>query len=274
VIESRNTLRSEEAARFILPGGRTPVVIRRKRRWLRILAGIALVVAVMVPAYFAAGSTASSISDDHLFSIRKVNVCGVDSSSARSVHDALSALNGKSLWSLSADDVGRAISGFGFVEGFQMKKQYPSEVTIEIRKRDAIGSVRVGSKEFAVDGSGNYWELDSFSGKAPELKGSLPPGDAKLQSLLRQIWEARLEGRISSIAPQEPDAFVLVTKEGREAVVFADDFGTQWSKFLRTEEWIKRNIRAGGRVDLRWSNRVVLIPSGAPQEEVKDNGQA
>lgn len=273
MIEARNLYRSDEAAKFILPLGKTPVV-SRKKKIIRILAGTALAAAVIIPAYLAADNTAASIRESHVFSIRKVNVCGVKGSSSQAITDALSSLKGKSLWSLSAADVSAETSKFGFVEGFLMKKQYPSELTVEVRQRGAAGAVRQGSRAFQVDGTGNYWEVDYLEEQVPELKGNNPVGDAQLQSLVAGIFKEGLAGKITSIEPQEPGSFVLTTKENDEIVVFAEDLGGQWAKYRKTGEWIRRNIRAGGRIDLRWSNRVVIVPGIAPQEEVREDGKA
>ena len=155
-----------------------------------------------------------------------------------------------------------------------MKKQYPSEVTIEIRQRVSKGTVRFSSKYYQFDGRGNYWELDSHPGTVPELKGNFILSDIKLQELVGEISGCGLHKIITAIEPLPPDSFLIRTGEGRELAVFADDFRGQWVKYQGTEGWIRRNIRAVGRIDLRWSNRVILVPSAAPQEEVEENGKA
>lgn len=271
MIEARNLYRSDEAAKFVLAVGKTPVV-SRKKRVIRILAGTALAAAIIIPAYFAAGNTAASIRESNVFSIRKVNICGIKGSNSQALADALSALKGRSLWSLSAEDIGAETSRFGFVEGFLMKKQYPSELTLEIKQRGAAGALMQGSRAFQVDGTGNYWEVDYLDAPAPQLKGNGSIGDPDLQSLVAEIFEEGLSGTITSIEPQDPGSFILTTRQKDELVVFAEDLGGQWAKYRKTGEWIRRNIGAGGRIDLRWSNRVVLVPGGAPQEEVREDG--
>ncbi len=273
MIEARNLYRSEEAAKFLLPLKKTPVV-KRRGNLLRLAVLLGLAASVIVPACFAAGSGASSIQANHLFPVRTISIRGVDGVNSQILRDALSSFNGKSLWSLSASDVEEIVSRFGFVEGFLMKKQYPSDVTVEIRQRVPVGTVRYSSRYYQLDGSGNYWELDSPPGQVPELNGSMLLSDPKLQELVGEISGCGLNKVVSTIEPQKPDSFILRTREGRELVVFADDLKGQWIKYQSTEEWIRKNIRAGGRIDLRWSNRVVLVPSAAPQEEVEENGKA
>jgi cell division septal protein FtsQ len=273
VIETRNLYRSEEAVNFILPARRT-VVVKKKRKTLRFLALVLLALAVIVPAYIIAGTTATSFQDDHLFSIRKINIYGLDGKSSQTVKDALSSLTGKSLWALSAQDVEKTISGFGFVEGFLLKKQYPSEVTIEIKQRDAVGVVDCSSRVYQLDGRGNFWELENYTGQKPEVKGPCDLSEKAVQKLIKDITAENLAGTIVSIEPADPKSFILTTKEGREIIVFGDDFNAEWQKYIQTWDWIKRNIRIESRVDLRWSNRVVLVPLNGPQEEVKEDGKA
>ncbi|HNQ77215.1 MAG TPA: FtsQ-type POTRA domain-containing protein [Acidobacteriota bacterium] len=273
MIEARDLYRSEEAVKLLLPL-KKPQVVKRRGNLLRLALLLAVAAAVMVPACFAAGGKASSIRESLLFPIRTINVRGVDGVNSQTVKDALSSLSGRSLWALSASDVEEAVSKFGFAEGFLMKKQYPSEVTIEIRQRASSGAVRFGSRFYQFDGLGNYWELESHPGEVPELNGNFILSDIKLQELVGEIHKCGLYKIISTIAPQQPDSFLLRTREGRELVVFAEDFMGQWTKYQSTEGWIRRNIGAGGRIDLRWSNRVVIVPSAAPQEEVEENGKA
>jgi cell division septal protein FtsQ len=198
----------------------------------------------------------------------------LDGKSSQTVRESLSNLNGKDLWSLSAGDVDHTISGFGFVEGFLLKKQYPSEVTIEIRQREPVGVVSYLSRSYQLDGHGNFWELEDYTGQRLELKGTCILSDKIIQQLVKDICSGGLLGTIVSLEPTDPKSFILTTKEGKEIIVFGDNFDDEWRKYLKTGSWIKGNIKIDSRIDLRWSNRVVLIPLKELQVEVKDNGKA
>jgi hypothetical protein len=272
VIESRNFYRSDETAKFILPMQKTAVV-KRKRTALRIFALLSLASGVVVSAYMLAGTTASSFKEDNLFAIRKVNIFGLTGRNADMVKDSISTLNGKSLLSLSAEDVEKALSGFGFIEGFQLKKQFPSEITVELKQRGAVGVVTYMSRTYELDGKGNYWEVDGLSGRGLELGGNCDLSDKNLHLLAQNINSENLAGTIIYAEPAEPRSFLVKTREGKELMVFSDGLAEEWQKFLGSKEWIEKNLRMRSRIDLRWSNRIVLIPLSVPQGEVEENGK-
>ena len=250
-----------------------PPSVRRSRKKLFVAVAAALLTACSLCAYMVVSYRSSRRGSESLFSVRQISIYGLSGSNADLVKESLSRFMGSSLLEISSEDIKENISRFGFIDGCLLRKQYPSGIAVEIKQKPSIGFVKAGAKWYELDGEGDFWEAGTVPDSALQVPPSCDLGDMKFQLCVKEIMGASLAGAITSVEPMQPDSFLLTTKEGRKLIVFAEDFGKQWQKYIMSADWIEKNIGRNGRMDLRWSGRVVFSPFEAEKaqaEEAKD----
>lgn len=236
-----------------------------------------IVVVLLLTSFSFYGWISGSFSQMSLFSVfslQKITVYGVQGTSAELIKQSLSVFSGRNLLTLSSDQINENISKFGFVEGFLLRKTYPSEITVEIKLKPSQGSVKKNGIYYEIDGSGSAWESSKIPDSFVEVDSSVDVSDVNFQKIVKDITEINCANAISMISRKSADSYIITSKEKVKLIVSGEDFKTQWGKYIKSKSFLKRNFGDGGILDLRWSNRVVLSPEekATPAEEEKNNG--
>lgn len=195
-----------------------------------------------------------------VFSLQKITIYGVDGKNADLIKQSLSVFSGRNLLTLSSDQINENISKFEFVEGFLLRKKYPSEITVEIKLKPSQGCLRKRGNYYEIDGAGNAWESAKIPNSFIEVDSSIDIKDIKFQNLIREINEINCINEVVFISRKGYDFFIITLKDKVKLIVSGEDFKTQWEKYIKSKSFLKRNFGDAGILDLRWSNRVVLTP--------------
>lgn len=192
------------------------------------------------------------------FAVQKITVYGVNGTNADLIRQSLSSFVGKNLLTLSGAQIEKNISRFEFVEGFLFRKTYPSEITVEIKLKPSIGSVKQGNKFFEIDGIQSVWESNTIPNSYIEADSSVNLADNDFQNLVKEILSKGYESDLSLIQKKSNDCYILTTKDKEKILVSTKDFLGQWQKYQKNKNFVKKNFERYEMVDLRWSNRIVI----------------
>lgn len=194
------------------------------------------------------------------FSVQKITVYGVNGTNADLIRESLSSFGGKNLLTISYAQIEENISKFQFVEGFLFRKNYPSEITVEIKLKSSIGSVKKGNKFYEFDGVQSIWESAKIPNSYIEADSSVNLADSDFQNLVKEIFSKGYASAFSFIQKKFNNCYILTTKEKEKIIVSTKDFVDQWQKYQKNKNFVKKNLGKFEMVDLRWSNRIVITP--------------
>ena len=187
----------------ILPSGRS------------LLVGFALILAA-IGLYVGARQTS-------LFAVHQVEVKGAPPRVSARVEAALTPLTGKSLPSVDAADIDRALAGLPDVQAIGFDRAYPRTLRVTVVAERPVAVLRRGADAWLVSERGRVLR---------ELPGARPV-------LLPRIWVARLE------APR--DGTILTELEAREP---AQALGTVLASDPKFVGRVREARARDGEVDL------------------------
>lgn len=248
--------------------------IKKNSKKILFFITFAILLIISLSLYGWISGTLSEISLFSIFSLQRITVYGVQGTNADLIKQSLSVFSGKNLLTLSSDQINENISKFGFVEGFLLRKTYPSEITVEIKLKPSQGCVKRQGIFYELDGAGSFWESSKIPDSFFEVDSSVDISDINFQKIVKDIKEINCANVIVLISRKSVDSYLIKTKDNVKLIVSGEDFKTEWEKFIQSKSFIKKNFGDGGTLDLRWSNRVVLSPEEKtiPTEEEKING--
>lgn len=236
-----------------------PPVRKKSIKWIFFLAFLVFIV-LSLSLYGWFSGVFHNMSFFSIFALHKITVYGIQGSNADLVKQSLSEFSGKNLLTLSSDQINENLSKFGFIEGFLLRKTYPSEITIEIKLKPSVGFLKKEGKFYEIDGAGSFWESFKTPDSFLEADSSVDLSDLNLQRIVKAMNELKCSNLCFIIKQNGSDAFLIVTKDNTKLIVSGRDFQTQWEKYIKSKSFIEKNFGGGGTVDLRWSNRLVLLP--------------
>ncbi len=124
-----------------------PLRGRLRLPWLRLLAIVAIVVAVLGLAYAAARFTT-------LFALRDLEVAGGSNAVQASVRETVAPFLGESLVTLDRDDVRRRLRALPTVRSVAIDRAFPHTLRISVVQERALAVVRDGREAWLVSDRG------------------------------------------------------------------------------------------------------------------------
>lgn len=229
----------------------------KKRKALFIFVTITLLIAIISAfIYFAILSKTQNFLS--VFTLSEITIFGGNDGNREIIEEALKDLKGSNLLFVSANQISEKLSQFGFIEGFQFKKFYPSKLSVEIIIRKPIGKIKIKNNYYDIDGMGNYWESNAEEGIFVEVENRELLKDINFHLLFEKIKAKNILNEISLIKGCEPESFEITFKDGTKILVFSENFEEEWDKYLKISDFLKENFKTNKVIDLRWSKRVVL----------------
>lgn len=244
---------------YVLLGQREQLLLRR-RRWRRLLLGLA----VVAPLAAALGIYLSP-----LLRVQTVEVRGTRVLRAEDVV-ALADLEGKSMLRLPVEEVQHRVSQLDMVKAVQVQAVFPNRVVITVQERQPWGYWRRGDENYVVDDEGVVLRGVSPSQDVPTIidatgGGPLKPGERvsasaiSLAVRLRQELPQSLGIRPDGFRFTAQDGLVVSTDAGYQAVL-GDSNGLDYK--LQVWQAVQRQFgpqELRGRVlDLRFGDRPAL----------------
>ncbi|MCX7831004.1 MAG: FtsQ-type POTRA domain-containing protein, partial [Acidobacteria bacterium] len=248
--------------------------VKKNSKKLTLFMVFGILVAASLSLYAWMSQSFSLFSFGSVFSLRKITVYGVEGTNADLIKQSLSGFSGKNLLAISSEQIKENISKFGFVEGFLLRKTYPSEITVEIKVKPSAGCVKKQNIFYDIDGEGSAWESSLSPENYIEADSTVDLFEPNFQKIIKELNEINCIKAVSTIQRRTPDSYIITTKDKIKIVVSGKDFKSQWEKYLKTKSFIRKNFGQDKTIDLRWSNRVVLpvVEKSAPAEEGLRNG--
>ena len=136
--------------------------MKHVRKYRRILLAVPLLVLIVAAAFFA-------VSHSSLLAISHIEVDGNQTTpTSQIMATAGPMLTGRSLLSLSFDDVNRALDQLPFISEVDIERSFPHTIRLHVHEHHAVAWYRTGSQSLLLSGSGRVLKQQSV----PD--GSLP----------------------------------------------------------------------------------------------------
>jgi cell division septal protein FtsQ len=248
--------------------------VKKKKKILVILLLVLLVGTLVSFSYFGLYKPLSNSSVLSPFSLHYINIYGIDGANRDTIKDALSEFLGRNIFAISSENIKEKISKFGFVEGFLFRRNLPNEITLEIKPKENICTIKQRGKNFAIDGEGNFWETSTMRENCFEVTSKVDLNEKDFQTLIKELKNNNLNKECFLIDYLDPNSYIVSFKDGNSLIFFGNEFKKEWAKYNEGKDWINRNIANKGIFDLRWSNRIVFkaIQSESSSMEEKKDG--
>jgi cell division septal protein FtsQ len=244
-------------------------------RWAGILAanlavgGLLVAFGASVVRHFATSSE---------LAVREITVEGTRHTTPDAVRGVLREYFGRNLVEVDLDEVARAASRDTWVKEAVVKRVLPSVLRVSVTERTPRALALLRGLVHVVDEGGFVMGpvgpdlpydlplligLDHVQGR--DLETALASG-VTLLARLHATHPAWTRG-ISELDLSHPDRVVVTRVDGGAHILLdPDQVEKNLDAYLALKPMIARKIGEGGRVDLRWSRRISILPAGDPSD--------
>lgn len=247
---------------------------RRTRALLRVAGIVAANLAATALVVLFGVSVVHRLTSTSELAVRRILVDGTARTTPDAVRAALAPFVGDNLLELSLADVATAARKDPWVKDVSVKRKLPGTLRVTVTERAPAALALQKGRVLVVDGDGATLGPvgPSFPFDLPLLTG-LPdaPGpafDAAAAAGVRAL-ERLATGHpawargISEIDLSRPDRVVVSRIEGGPRLILdPEDVDRNLDSYLALRGTIARKIGSVATVDLRWSRRISVLPSG------------
>jgi cell division septal protein FtsQ len=242
-------------------------------RWAGILAANLAIGAVLA---VSGASVARHFATSSELAVRTIAVEGTARTTPDAVKAALASYVGRNLVDLDLDEVARTATHDPWVRDATVKRVLPDTLRVEVVERTPGALALLRGMVYVVDEAGYVMGpvgpdlpydlpmlvgIDRLQGKA--LEAALARGVGLLMKL-HEVQPAWTRG-ISEIDLSLPDRVAVSRTDGGAQILLDPDLiDRNLEDYLALQPMIARKIGEGGRVDLRWSRRISILPAGEP----------
>lgn len=251
------------------------VTVKHRRRWLRVLLRCVLLGGATVGTALLLNAGWSLLMSDSAFSVRRIQVVGLNHHDPVILRESLRDLRGRNLFLLTPEEVAEHFKGFPWLKGFLCRKHLPDTLIVEAQERPALCAVVTPEGVFELDGSGLSWPaLEGVSGVL-SLGQGVDRDSAELQGLVAQLLSLSLAPQVAAVERADaPGAYALTTRDGWRLIAAPRDLQTQWKRFDGARAWAQAFVPGSRTMDIRWNGKVVLAPPPPQEEPVQPAGEA
>ncbi len=263
---SKEFLRGWTSAGLGVPQSPVRVSRGRKRIVRRSVRTTAVAVALLGGAVLAHAGW-SFLHNDGAFGVRQIHVVGLVNHPPQVLRDALSGLVGRNLFALKPEELSQRFSAFPWVKGFLCRKHLPDTLIVEVVERQELCDLATDKGPVAIDGRDMAWAAQPGSPCAFRLAAGVDPADPRVQEAVAQLLQMDLQGEVASLVPSPvPGSLALTCSGGWTLVVSPEDIQDQWRRFQASRAWANTYAPDQKTMDLRWTGKVVLLPTPAAQD--------
>ena len=238
-------------------------------RWSTILS-VNLLIAIVLASALVGGLRSVALSDE--FSLSRIELAGNERASARAIRNNLAGFLGRNLFEVDLIEVGATVQRNPWVLAASVKREVPDGLRVEIRERRPTALALIGGVAHLVDATG-YVIGPCGPGAAddlPVLTGiERLEGDALIAALHRGVGLIRRLGvasgdfaaGISELDLSQDDRVVVRTVAGGPVLLLDPQrIDRNVQAYLSLSEEIERRSGPLDYVDLRWANRISVMP--------------
>jgi cell division protein FtsQ len=250
--------------------------VRRSRVWLR-RAVAASRQAFWVVLLLVAGTRAYALATTtSILSIEHVEVTGARRLSRGEVNALVDGLSGRNVLLVNLDAWRDRLLAAPWVKDAQLRRVFPSTVSIALIERQPIGLARLGPELYLVDGDGvvideyapRYADfdlpvVDGLSVVARETGLLVDPARAELAGrVVSDLERARLLGRVSEVDVSDVrDAVVILSGDPPLLRLGTEHFAERLGSYLELAPRLRAHVPEIEYVDLRYGERVYVRPA-------------
>jgi hypothetical protein len=248
-------------------------------RWTGILAANVAIGAVLVAS---GASVARHFATSDELAVREIMVEGTSRTTPEAVRRVLAPFLGRNLVELSLDEIAKTAMLDTWVKEAQVKRILPETLRVSVKERTPGALALIQGWVYVVDDGGFVMGL-----AGPELPYDLPllvgldafAGKDREAALARGVaLLLQLHGRfptwtrgISEVDLREPDRVVITRIEGGPHIVLDPErIDRNVGAYLALQPTIARKVGDTVRVDLRWSQRISLLPAADASATERD----
>jgi len=252
--------------------------VRTLLRWTGIVAANLAIGAVLVAT---GASVARHFATSDELAVREIVVEGTSATTPDSVRAVLHDYFGRNLVELALDEVAAAATKDPWVKQASVKRILPGTLRVTVSERTPGALALLGGSVYVVDDGGIV-----MGPAGPELPYDLPllvgldahRGKDREATLARGIdLLLRLHAAfptwtrgISEVDLSRADRVVVTRIEGGPQILLdPDHIDRNLGAYLALQPTIARKVGDVNRVDLRWSQRISLLP--APDQSATEN---
>lgn len=249
----------------------------RKVRRVRVLARAALIVAcnaVLVLALVRAGAgTLAGLGTSTEFALTNIEVVGQERVPARRIEAALAPWIGRSLLALDLVAAEARVEQEPWILDASVRRTLPGTLEVTVRERVPTALALVDGQVLVVDATGHRIGPlgDDLAESLPVLTGLTSRDESRLDLLLRRGVEAlrgieraspTLARAVSELDLSLPDRVALRTIDGDPWILLDPErIDRNLSAFLELRGEIERLAGPASQIDLRWQDRITLMPA-------------
>jgi cell division protein FtsQ len=242
-------------------------------RWTGIVAGNLAIGGVLI---VSAASVARHFATSDEMAVHEIVVEGTSATTPEAVRAALHGYFGRNLAELALDEVAAAATSDPWVKEASVKRIFPGTLRVTITERTPGALALIGGCVYVVDDGGFVMGpagpdlpydlpllvgLDAYQGK--DREAALSRG-IKLLMQLHTSFPAWTRG-ISELDLSSSDRVVVTRLDGGpQFFLDPENIDRNLGAYLALQPTIARKVGGVSRVDLRWSQRISLLP--APTE--------
>ena len=255
--------------RHVRKARRTRVLLR----WAGILVANLAVGGVLVA--FGA-SVARHFATSTELAVKAIDVDGTRHTTPDAVRAVLRPYLGRNLVELDLDEVAKAATHDPWVKEAIVKRLLPGTLRVSVTERTPGALALLRGMVYVVDDGGFVmgpvgpelpYDLPLLTG-LDQLQGSaLESGLARGVGLLMTLHRSQTAWArgISEIDLSRADRVVVSrVDDTAEILLDPDEIERNLDAYLALKPMIARKVGPGGRVDLRWSRRIAILPAGEP----------
>lgn len=249
---------------------------RRARTLLRWAGILAANLAIGVVLAVSGASVARHLATSSELAVRTILVEGTARTTPDAVKAVLASYVGRNLVDLDLDEVARDATRDSWVREATVKRVLPDTLRVEVVERTPGALALLRGMVYVVDEAGYVMGpvgpdlpydlpmlvgIDRLQGKA--LEAALARGVGLLMKL-HEVQPAWTRG-ISEIDLSLPDRVAVSRTDGGAQILLDPDvIDRNLEDYLALRPMIARKVGEGGRVDLRWSRKISILPAGEP----------
>jgi cell division protein FtsQ len=255
----------------------------RKARMTQRLLRISLVVAVNALFFGAIGfmalRAADRVRESGAFAVREIEIHGVRRASEAGIRAALADVIGRDLLELKLEQVEKAVRRDPWVREASIRRVLPRTLRITVEERSPAALARIRGETWIVDRTGYVVGRagDGFAEHLPTLTGLGTLAGRELADGLRRGVE--LIERLNAAAPRfieavaeldlsSDDRVLARTREPGPALVLDPErIERNLQEYLAIGGGIENAVGPLHYVDLRWKDRIAVMPAMAVPED-------
>ena len=123
--------------------------------------------------FFSIGTVNNiELNNKNFLKIKKINIFGFNDTEVLNVENNLNNLNLNNIVSLNKNEISKVIYSYNIVENFNIFKNYPSILNIEINKTNFLAKINYDGKTFIVGSNGRLINEKYTNNYLPYIFGS------------------------------------------------------------------------------------------------------